>query len=331
MKFNEGYGEIKVRLLDYAGNDLAKKVYEFGKFSHDFYPTATPTEYCESNKICTKLIDKIIEGTTLPKYAMQGTRLTFEVKGISRICLAQLTRDKAIFASAGGGVYPLTQEFNIPLNIYKDESLMKKLTKAQKILEEAYVEACEKEIPALEARYLGLHAQVINISCSYEISDFVRSCYSRTSSNFCDECNLVYRLMYRALIDKIEKDVTDSNSIKLYKWLFAENKCINDNVYKREHLYNSDFIPDDSYKPSMNAINDWRKSCWKLELERMLYTGTGYLTEKEKCIIRNWIMQEKDGETLKTTYDSNRPYVAKNAIKDYAYYKDVKRRTNGNN
>ena len=331
MKFNNGYSNIKVKLLCYAGNDLSKMVYEFGKFSHDFYPTKTPDIYNENDPICNKLIDKIIEGTTLPKFALQGTRVTFEVRGISRICLAQLTRDKAIFASAGGGVYPLTQEFNIPMNLYNDKSIMQKLVKAQRLLEEAYVEACEKEIPALEARYLGLHAQVINISCSYEISDFVRSCYSRTSSNFCDECNMVYRLMYKALIEAIANEVTDSNSKKLYKWLFAENKCINDNVYKREHLYNSDFVPDITYRPSMNAINDWRKSCWKMELERMLYEGTGYLTEKEKTIIRNWIQDENEGITLYTTYDKNRPYVAKNAIKDYDYYKEAKRRANGNN
>lgn len=331
MKFNNGYNHIQVNLIDYAGDSLAKKVYEFGKFSHDFYPTKTPDFYDENDKTCIKLIDKIIEGTTLPKFALQGTRVTFEVRGISRICLAQLTRDKAIFASAGGGVYPLTQEFNIPMNIYNDESLMKKLIKAQKILEEAYVEACEKEIPALEARYLGLHAQVINISCSYEISDFVRSCYSRTSSNFCDECNMVYRLMYKALIQAISNDVTDVNSKKLYNWLFSEKKCINDNVYKREHLYNSDFVPDLMYTPSMNAINDWRKSCWKLELERMLCENEGYLTEKEKTIIRNWMQAEEEGVPLYSTYDGNRPYVAKNAIKDYDYYKDAKRHIDGNN
>lgn len=330
MRFNEGFKNIKVKLIDYAGNDLAKKVYEFGKFSHDFYPVLTPNNYIEQNKICTKLIDKIIEGTTLPKYALQGTRLTFEVRGISRICLAQLTRDKAMFASASTGVYPLTQEFNIPMNIYRDDSIMDKLKKAQKILEEAYVEACEKEIPSIEARYIGLHPQVINITCSYEISDFVRSCYSRTSSNFCDECNYIYRLMYRALLEAISRDVTDSNSIKLYKWLIPENKCINDSVYKREHLYNSDFIPDESYKSSMNAINDWTKSGWKLELERMYFTGNGYLTNKEKSIIRNWLEDEEQGKTLKKTYDSNQPYVLKNAIKDYDYYKSTKGDRYGN-
>lgn len=331
MKFNNGYNNIEVSMLDFVGDKLAKKVYEFGRFSHDFYPTKTPDIYVENDATCCKLIDKIIEGTTLPKFAMQGTRITFAVKGISRICLAQLTRDKAIFASAGGGVYPLTQEFNIPMNIYNDASLMSKLTKAQELLEEAYVEACEKEIPALEARYLGLHCQTINICCSYELSDFVRSCYSRTSSNFCDECNYVYRLMYRRLQDYISVCMYDTNSIKLCKWLFDEKKCINDTTYKREHLYNSDFTPDDTYKPSMNAINDWRKSCWKMELERMYHKGNGYLTKRERSIIRNWLDKEKSGEVLSTTYDSNQPYVAKNAIKDYDYYKDVKRRINGNN
>ena len=331
MIFHEGYKDIKVKLIDYAGNDLAKKVYEFGRFSHDFYPNVTIPEYIPMHKDCIKLIDKIIEGTTLPKYALQGTRFTFEVQGISRICLAQLTRDKAFFASASTGVFPLSQEFNIPLSIYNDASLMVKLKKAQQILEDAYVEACEKEIPALEARYIGLHPQVINITCSYEIADFVRSCYSRTSSNFCDECNYVYRLMYRALMEAIDRDVFDTNSQKLYDWLIPESKCINDGTYKREHLYNSDFTPDSSYKPSMNAINDWRRSGWLLELIRMYNDGTGYLTEREKVIIRNVMDDVENDKPLPTTYDGNRPYVAKNAIKDCDYYKSVMRRRNGNN
>jgi hypothetical protein len=319
--FHEGYKDIKVRLLSWEGDNIAKRVYEFGRLSNDFNYELTK-EYSEEHNDCIKLIDKIINGTTLPKFALMGTRMEFEICGISRICLAQLTRDNAIFASQGGGVFPLTMDYNIPLSLYNIPEVMDRVKKAQELIEEAYIIACEKEVPALEARYIGLHAQTISLTASYTFSDFVRSCHSRTSSNFCDECNLVYRLMYRAIIDAIN-DCKDKNSIKIYNWIFAEDKCINDKTYKRERLYNSDFTWDKNYEPELPAINDWRKSCWKLELERMYADCTGYLTDKEIRYIEEWLYSESMGHYLPTSYDDTQPDVAKNMIKNTPYYKEV--------
>lgn len=317
-KFNNGYENIKVTLISSEGDNLAKKVYEFGRLSND-YSYSLVENYDEKHEDCKKLINKIINGTTLPKFALEGVRFEFRVENISRICLAQLTRDKGIFASAGGGIFPLTQEFNIPMSIYKNEKIMSKLNEAQKLLEEAYIIACNEEIPNIEARYIGLHCQNISLTVSYTAKDFVRSCYSRTSSNFCDECNYVYRLMYKELINMIN-NLYDENSINLYNWLFPENKCINDGFYNRERIYNSDFTVMENYKVDNSAFNDWRKSGWKLELERMYKNKTGYLTKKETEFIEYWLSNE---DKLKTTYDSNSPDVIKNMIKNMNYYKEV--------
>lgn len=318
MKFNNGYNNIKVELKDWLGDDLARQVYNFGRLSHDFIDPL-PEMYDANNPDCVKLIDKIIEGTTLPKFALQGHRINFAIYKMSRICLAQITRDSAFFASASTGVFPLTQEFNMPMSIMKDESIMSKVEKAQKLLEEAYIEACEKEIPSIEARYIGLHPQVISLTASYVPSDFVRACYSRTSSNFCDECNYVYRLMYHELRKAID-NLTEPNSIKLWNWLIKENKCICDGIYARERLFNSDFTYDKSYKPTKKALNDWRKSGWKLELERMLKEQPYLLTEKEKKAISQWMEDEKSAE-LPTTYDNTERDVLVNAIKEMDYAK----------
>lgn len=316
--FNDGYSNIKVTLLSWEGDNLAKRAYEFGRLSNDYNYVLRET-YDENSEDCYKLIHKIIEGTTLPKYVLSGHRFEFRIENISRICLAQLTRDSAIFASGSGGVFPLTQDFNIPANIYADKSIMSKLKAAQSILEDAYIEACEKEYPALEARYIGLHCQTISLTASYTLSDFIRSCHSRTSSNFCDECNYVYRLMYKELHNSILK-LKDSLSLELWKWQVTEENCINDKTYKRERLYNSDFTPDKNFKPKLNAINDWRKSGWKIELERMYVNDTCYLTDKEKKIVQSWL-KAKD-EDLLTTYDSNSSDSAKNAITKMSYYKE---------
>ena len=317
--YHNGYENIKVTLLNCAGNDLAKRVYEFGRISNDYNYRLIDT-YDEHHEDCKKLIAKIIAGTTLPKFALQGTRLEFRIENISRICLAQLTRDQAIFASAGGGIFPLTEDFNIPMSIYKDESIMRKLREAENILEKAYIEAIEKGIPNLEARYLGLHCQTISLTVSYTIADFVRSCYSRTSSNFCDECNYIYRLMYRALWDYLAINVDDELSQDLWKWLVPESKCINDSLYTRERLYNSDFTmnPTKHYDHQFPALFDWRKSGWKLELERMYENQPSLLTQKEKDLIKIW--KTYPTHMLKTTYDNTQPDVCENMIKTMSYY-----------
>lgn len=323
MRFHEGYKDIKVTLLDWPGVNFAKKVYEFGRLSHD-YNEILPEKYDSDNPACKKLIQKIIDGKTLPKFAMQGVRINFRIEGISRICLAQLTRDSAIFASQGGGVHALTQDFNIPLSVYEHKDVMELVEKAQYLLEEAYIKLAEYEVPALEARYIGLHSQTISLTASYTPADFVRSCFSRTSSNFCDECNLIYRLMYRELRDAFVNNAEyDWNSYNLYKWLFSEDKCINDKFYDRERLYNSDFTAVGlKYTPDLPAINDWRKSCWKKELERMYKDNTGYLTSKEKQLISKWISFEEEDVELPTTYSNSEPDVLCNQIKETDYYKE---------
>ena len=218
----------------------------------------------------------------------------------------------------------MSQDFNIPMSIYNDKFIMEKLEQAQSLLEEAYIYACEKEYPTIESRYIGLHCQTISLTASYTISDFVRSCHSRTSSNFCDECNYVYRLMYRELVNKINREVIDKLSYKLWNWLVPENKCINDGIYTRERLFNSDFTSEGNHKPELPALNDWRKSGWKMELERMLTDNNNYLTDKEKEIICNWLRNEllNGTDSLPTTYDKNQPDVAVNLIKRMYYYKE---------
>lgn len=324
MKFNKGYSNISVELKNWEGDNLAKRVYDFGRLSHDFIDPL-PEVYDANNPDCIKLIDKIIAGTTLPKFALQGHSFEFAVYDMSRICLAQLTRDPAFFASASTGVFPLTQEFNMPLSFWQVPGVMEKIEAAQKLLESAYIDLCEAEIPSIEARYCGLHPQVISCTARYTPADFVRACHSRTSSNFCDECNYVYRLMYHQLYLAM-MNLEDENSIKLWKWLIREEKCINDTLYKRERLFNSDFTPsgydyfEGVNKPDVPALNDWRKSGWKLELEKMALYYPALLTDKEFQLVYEWMNTERNGGELPTTYDGTKRDVLKNAIKGMDYY-----------
>lgn len=321
-KFNKGYSNIKVKLLSFEGDNLAKRAYQFGVYGSDAYKIPD-ADYAEDKMEVRRFVGEVLNGTTFPKFLMEATRIEFAVEGISRICLAQLTRDNAIFCSESHGLRPLSQEFNIPLNIANDESIMSKLEQAQKLLEKAYIECCEKEIPFPESRYICLHSQTISLTCSFTPAAFARACYSRTNNSFCDELNYVYRKMFRAIMKAI-CSLKDENSKVLWSWLINEKKCIDDNFYKRTNVFNGDFLPFDNTPVKAPAQNDWRKSCWKIELERMLEQEPYLLTEKEKMEISRWKIVEGTGLELPTTYDKRLPRAAKNSIKTMPYYKESK-------
>lgn len=308
-KFNRGFRHIEVELLE-ATTNIAYKSMEFNEWGSEDYDLPSLD--------IKHFTDKLIHGKTFPKYVFERCTVDFEIKGISRICLAQLTRDNAIFCSESHGLRPLSMEFNIPTNLYDDESIMDKLIKAQNLLEEAYIESCEKEMPYPETRYLGLHAQTINCNVSFTVTNFRRSCFSRTNNSFCDELNLVYRKMYRALRDWIE-NCTSGYDRDIWEWLINEQSCIDDGYYSRTAVYNGDFNPDyHDIVVKQPAHNDWNKSGWKKELKEIAFYEPDLLTEKERNIIVNYT----DNDV--TTYDGDEPRVAKNAIKTMLYYRRTK-------
>lgn len=321
-KFNNGYKNIKVELTDFEGDNLAKRCYEFSVYGSDSYKFPNK-KYDKNSDDVKRYVWELKNGTTFPKFAFMGTRIDFSIEGISRICLAQLTRDGAIFCSESHGLRPLSQCFNIPMNIYADKSIMSKLKRAEKLLESAYVEACEKEIPFPESRYLCLHSQTISLCASYTPLDFKKYCFSRTNNSFCDELNYVYRKMFNELRNKIH-NLTDENSKEIWNWIINEKSCIDDSYYMRTNVFNGDFSygEAENFKVSRPAQNDWRKSCWKLELERIYKEEPFLLTEKEKQAIENWNKDELEGINLFTSYDNNLDRSAKNSIKHMPYYGD---------
>ena len=317
-KYHRGYEDINVRLLNFVGEDLGRQCVMFGNIG-EFYEGID--QYNPEDPRCIKIVDEIINGKTFPKYAFEGTSVSFQINNISRICLAQLTRERGFFCSASGDVRPLTQDFVIPAVIYDNKKWMEKIDKAQKMLEEVYIEMCEAEVPYMESRYIGLHSQTISICYNAPIFNFMRSCNSRTENNFADEINYIYRLMLLELKKEVEK-IKDPLSKKLWDWLltFADNK----KAYTRDHTYNNDFerfsLPD-NYVQDECAHNDWRKSSWKLELEKIYKEKPELLFPGEKEMIERWMAIEKENLPLPTTYDSESPLVAKNRIKTMDYYK----------
>lgn len=323
MKFNNGYKHITVKLL-YADSDLAKHAYEFGREGESIH-YELPERYDENEYECKRFIGNLINGKTFPKYCLEGHRISFNVKGISRICLSQLTRDNAIFCSGTQGTKVLSQEYNIPMNIYADKEIMRNIKKAQKYLETAYQLCCEKNIPYPESRYILIGSHTINCNCSFTLSAFVRACYSRTNNSFCDELNYVYRKMFHEL-DVFIHQLNDQNSRKLWQHFVNEKNCINDEPYTRASIFNNDFMPKhntfNNYTVETPAQNDWRKSCWKMELERIYDEEAYLLTSREIEEIEYW--KRIPDKELPTTFDEESCWSPANMIKQ-ANYKEHKK------
>lgn len=320
-KFYNGYENIKVKLINFAGNDLARQVILFGR-NAEFFEDPGDKEYSPNDPQSERIINEIINGKTFPKYAFEGHSVAFEIKNISRICLAQLTREKGFFCSASGDVRPLTQEFITPRAIYQNKEWMNRLEKIERDIEDLYIDMCEAGIPYMESRYFGFHAQTISLTYTAPMMNWLRSCNSRTENNFADEINYIYRLMLRELKTAIKNEVTDPLSIKLWNWLitFADNKS----WYKRDHTYNNDFErfkTPDGYKFEEYAHNDWRKSSWKIELERIYKEEPELLFPGEAEMIEKWMKLEKEGKELPSTYKADESYTAETRIKTVDYYR----------
>lgn len=316
--YRNGYENIKVRLISFKGNSLAKEVYDFNKYAE--FNEANFGEYSPDNPEAKRIIDEIIAGKTFPKYALEGQNVAFQIENISRICLAQLTRERGFFCSASGDVRPLTQDFIVPRAIYQNKDWMAKIDEAQKLLEKVYIEMCEAGIPYMESRYFGLHSQTISLTYNASFTDWARSCNTRTENNFADEINHIYRLMRNEVRKQIDL-ITDPLSKKLYEWMFkfTDNK----KWYDRDHTYNNDFarFPTPEGVEFIEAAhNDWRKSSWKLELENYYENSPELLLDGEKEMIEAWKKLEAEGKELPSTYDPNFELVAEQRIKTVDYY-----------
>lgn len=323
-KFYNGFECINVKLLDFKGNDLARCVCKFGALS-EFYEGAENLEYDPNHPHFQKVVDDIVNGRTFPKYAFEGHNVAFQINNISRVCLAQLTREKGFFCSQSSATRPLTQEFVTPKAIYERSDWMVRLEKIQRDVEDLYIDMCEAGIPYIESRYFGFHAQTISLTYNAQILQWANSCNIRTENNFTDEINYAYRLMRYELIKAINEQVTDPLSKKLWNWLlsFTDRKSF----YKRDHAFNNDFVrfkAPEGYDFGEPAHNDWRKSSWKRELEEIYKNKPYLLFDGEKEMIEDWMEKEKQGIELPTTYEENSKFSPVTRIKDMDYYKELR-------
>lgn len=328
-KFNNGFKNIKVELINYAGDDLAKRVCCFGQHAEFYTGLNSVNNYSPNDDFCKQIVDEIVNGITFPKYALQGHSVTFSISGISRVCLAQFTREGnsdtgTFFCSASSGTRPLTQEQNIPMNIYERKDWMLRYEKINDLLEDLYCDMLSEGIPFMDARYIMPHAQTIDICYTASMQSFISSCKKRFDNCIADEINYLYRLMLNELKKAIQKDVKDTLSKTLWNWLI--DKC-DIHTYSTNVTYRNDFErfkKPASVKFDENAHNDWRKSQWKKELERIYAERPELLLPGEQHMIEEWLQSELYGMPLKACYNPNDYFTPEKSIKAMPYYKEHK-------
>ncbi len=300
-------------------NSLAKNAWDFGK--HGEFYTGRTKAYDPDDPEVVDFISDIINGRTFPKFCFEGIKLSFKINNISRVCLAQLTREKGFFCSESGDVKPLTQDLIIPKAIYQNEEWRKRYDTIMRELEDLYVDIAEAGISYMDSRYIMPHCQTISLSYCSNFIDWCKSCNSRTENNFADEINYIYRLMmYKLKITAI--GLQDDNSKRLIKWMLEF--CDKKGPYTRDETYCNDFkrFPDKpGYTPPTSAHNDWRKSSWKLELEQLYNERPFLLLPGEAEMISNWLELEAQGKELPTSYVEGAWWNLKERIKDMPYYR----------
>lgn len=154
--FHDGYENISVKLIDFTGDELAKKVVAFNNLAE--FNEGMDRPYSPDDPEAIRIVDEIIGGKTFPKKAFEGHYLAFQINNISRINLAQLTRERGFFCSASGDVRPLTQDFIVPKAIYQRKDWMQRLEKIERDIEDLYIDMCEDGITYMESRYFGFHS-----------------------------------------------------------------------------------------------------------------------------------------------------------------------------
>lgn len=293
MNVSFGYEDISVEVIDY-NKDLAKHAWNCYRMT---WKESQNVEYDCNDERVRNAINDIVLYRALPMPREQGI-ITFRINNISRVCLAQLTRQrKACFNVESQMPRPIKHNVMIPLNICQDKELQDEAFKLVEASQKLYDKCIEKGIPPQDARYLTLHGQTTSLVYVVDINTFVGSFGQRCENNIADEINLVYRLCKKAILTKIQADLEskeiDCLTYRMYARIISpadcqgakQHVCLNyDKVFGNgAQRYPS--ANDEIEKITENADYDFKKSAWYLELQKL---PDDLLFPDEKEMIERW-------------------------------------------
>jgi len=292
---SNGYEDISVEVIDY-NRDIAKHAWNCYRMT---WHNLQNIEYDVNNQDVCKAIDNIIRMKALPMPREQAL-ITFRINNISRVCLAQLTRQsKARFNVESQMPMPITHNVILPLNIANS----KFAERAKMLIEESqdlYNELIEEGIPPQDARYLTMHGQTTSLVYVVDINTFVGSFAFRCENNLSDEINLVYRLCKNALKFELNSDF-DNGYIDRLSYLFYMNILATADAAGAKYRLgtNCDKVFGNSFARYPDANEevteatkkcdyDFTKSAWYLELQRIAKDSPELLFDNEQEMINKW-------------------------------------------
>jgi len=226
-------------------------------------------------------------------------------KNISRVNLAQLTRHRGWLFQVESQM-PQHVEHNVvlPLNIVQSEfyeRAVKLIEESQKLYDDMTKGNDDGKdhtvIPYQDARYLLMHGQTCDASCSFTLPQLVNVCGQRLENNTADEINYAFRLLLKELkkaialdneMDELDKLVYIKNLERCDCFGAAAKKCFTcddvfGNSFKRFEDANEYVI-----HATENCKFDYSKSAWYAELKRIYKEEPELLLPGEKEMIENW-------------------------------------------
>lgn len=295
-----GYRGIDVEIISYTKHP-AKIMWDMLKQT---WIELQDIEYEPNSKIVNDFILGSVEKRLNPT-PQETIMIQVVFKNISRVNLAQLTRHRGWLFQVESQM-PQHVEHNVilPLNIANSEYA----DRARKLIEESqklYDDMTKgnddgKEhtnIPYQDARYLLMHGQTCDASCSFTLPQLVNVCGQRLENNTADEINYAFRILLLKLkmtialdeeMDSLDRLIYSKNLNKCDCFGAAAKKCFTcddvfGNSFKRFEDAN-EYVT----KATENCKFDFKKSAWYEELKRINKEEPELLLPSEKEMIESW-------------------------------------------
>lgn len=299
MSIQIGYKGIDIEIISYTKHP-AKIMWDMLKQT---WIELQNVEYDPDNKIVRDFIMGSIEKRLNPT-PQETVMIQAVFKNISRVNLAQLTRHRGwLFQVESQMPQHVKHNVILPLNIVNSEyyeRAVKLIEDSQKLYDDMTAGNESKEttnIPYQDARYLLIHGQTCDASCSFTLPQLVNVCGQRLENNTADEINYAFRILLAKLyltimldteMDDLDKAVYLRNLDKCDCFGAAANKC-----FTCDDVFGNSFkrFPDANEhvtKATENCKFDFTKSAWYYELKRILKEEPSLLLPGEKGMIDSW-------------------------------------------
>ena len=226
-------------------------------------------------------------------------------KNISRVNLAQLTRHRGWLFQVESQM-PQHVEHNVvlPLNIVQSEfyeRAVKLIEESQKLYDDMTKGNDDGKdhtvIPYQDARYLLMHGQTCDASCSFTLPQLVNVCGQRLENNTADEINYAFRLLLKELkkaialddeMDELDKLIYTKNLERCDCFGAVAKKCFTcDDVFGNSFKRFSDGNEYVTHATE-NCKFDYSKSAWYAELKRIYKEEPELLLPGEAAMIESW-------------------------------------------